>query len=183
VNAKSEEAKDFDFSVSDIAVSGNVKFTWDVFYCANCDTETDVGVILEFAREMRRAERRELRGAVQQAQTGCAHRNRTEIDNRSRGFFGGIYMGKPMKCEDCGKQVQLTRGFRALGILCKSFTCILLFLALFAMSGEFNRHFPQFPEWTKWVVIGIVVLVVFLISHIEQTYVRRLDHWKDCRGG
>jgi len=47
VNSESEEAKDFDFSSGGLAFGpsraiGNVKFTWDVFYCEKCDLEISI---------------------------------------------------------------------------------------------------------------------------------------------
>ena len=42
VNSESEEAKDYDFSTGDTCLTGNIKFIFDVFYCAKCNMEISV---------------------------------------------------------------------------------------------------------------------------------------------
>lgn len=52
VNSKSEEAKNFDFSLAggDGYMFGNVEFSFEVFYCPFCDKEITI-------REMKRYEK------------------------------------------------------------------------------------------------------------------------------
>ncbi len=54
VHSRSEESKDFDFSSGDTYMIGNVKFTWDVFYCESCNIEYTV-------QEMKRLEADEIK--------------------------------------------------------------------------------------------------------------------------
>ena len=42
VNSESEEAKDFDFYIGEGYTMGNVKFSWDVYYCEKCDSEISI---------------------------------------------------------------------------------------------------------------------------------------------
>ena len=42
VNSESEEAKDFDFSSDEGRRIGNIKFIYDVFHCAKCDSEYSI---------------------------------------------------------------------------------------------------------------------------------------------
>ena len=53
VNSESEDAKKFNFSGLGGNMKGNIKFTWDVFYCANCDKELPVDDILRYERELK----------------------------------------------------------------------------------------------------------------------------------
>ena len=60
VNSESEEAKDFDFSGSnsgDISggrLRGNIKFTWDVYYCAKCNIEISIKDMRYYEHEQKR---------------------------------------------------------------------------------------------------------------------------------
>ena len=39
VNRKSEEARNFNFSIGDSYMIGNIKFTWDEFICPKCERQ------------------------------------------------------------------------------------------------------------------------------------------------
>ena len=54
VNSETEEAKHFDFSTSEGRLRGNVRFSWDVFYCVKCDIELPVDDILRYERELKK---------------------------------------------------------------------------------------------------------------------------------
>ncbi len=47
VNAKSPEAKDFDFSMGNTYLVGDVQFTWDEFACPNCEKHLTVNEMKE----------------------------------------------------------------------------------------------------------------------------------------
>ena len=58
VNSGSVEAKDFDFRDNNLEMSGriygNVRFTWDVFYCRACDLEMPVIDVIKHNRAKKR---------------------------------------------------------------------------------------------------------------------------------
>ena len=56
VNSESEDAKHFNFSAYEGSMIGNVKFSWDVFYCGNCNIEIPIGDILIYERKLKKAE-------------------------------------------------------------------------------------------------------------------------------
>lgn len=45
VNSNSEEAKDFDFSIGDTCLTGNVKFTWTEFHCDYCNKNWKIEIL------------------------------------------------------------------------------------------------------------------------------------------
>lgn len=55
VNSKSEEAKNFDFSLGDGYMTGNVKFVWTEFKCPGCGRQFKVD-------EMKKIEKRQKDG-------------------------------------------------------------------------------------------------------------------------
>jgi len=60
VNSESEEAKDFNFSGVDGGyMIGNVKFTWDVCFCEQCNHEISTGDMYRYEREQRKLKRNE----------------------------------------------------------------------------------------------------------------------------
>ena len=54
VNSESEEAKDFDFSFDGGRKIGNIKFSWDVYYCAKCDSEISIKDQRKYERDQRK---------------------------------------------------------------------------------------------------------------------------------
>ena len=54
VNSESAEAKNFNFSVYGGSQKGNIRFTWDVYYCENCDKELSIADIRGYERELKR---------------------------------------------------------------------------------------------------------------------------------
>jgi len=55
VNSESEEAKYFNFPCFEGARAiGNVKFTWDVYYCERCSAEILIGDMRAYERELKR---------------------------------------------------------------------------------------------------------------------------------
>ena len=50
VNSESEEAKDFSFDKTE----GNMKFTWDVFFCPKCESEIDAAHLLWHEKEQKK---------------------------------------------------------------------------------------------------------------------------------
>jgi len=54
VNSESEEAKHFDFSSDGGRLQGNIEFRWDVYYCANCNIEIDIGDMRSYERELKK---------------------------------------------------------------------------------------------------------------------------------
>ena len=54
VNSEAEEAKDFNFSGYEGSMIGNVKFTWDIFYCEHCDKEIPISDIYQYERELKK---------------------------------------------------------------------------------------------------------------------------------
>ena len=48
VNSSSPEAKDFDFSMFDTYMVGDIKFTWDEFECSNCKKHLTVNEMKEY---------------------------------------------------------------------------------------------------------------------------------------
>ena len=76
VNSESEEAKGFNFYIYGGGSGGNYKFSWDVFYCINCDKEMSIGSIVDYEKELKKTngggevdfdaflERRKLSGKI-----------------------------------------------------------------------------------------------------------------------
>ena len=58
INSESEEAKNFNFSVMDGRMYGNIRFTNDIFYCNECDREFTTRAISDIEKE----EKRKLKG-------------------------------------------------------------------------------------------------------------------------
>ena len=54
VNSESEEARKFDFSMHGGSQKGNIRFTWDVYYCENCDKELSIADIRRYEKELKR---------------------------------------------------------------------------------------------------------------------------------
>jgi uncharacterized protein YbaR (Trm112 family) len=56
VNSKSPEAKNFDFSVADSSLSGDVKFTYYEFYCLNCKKYYSINEINKYEKQGRKSD-------------------------------------------------------------------------------------------------------------------------------
>jgi hypothetical protein len=56
VNSKSAEAKNFDFSIGDCSLTGDVEFSYYVFYCDCCGKEYEIKDIKYHERQSRENE-------------------------------------------------------------------------------------------------------------------------------
>lgn len=67
VNSKSPEAKDFDFSFSGGDggfMFGDVEFSFEIFYCSNCDNEISIKEMKKYEREQKRCRGMKSKNAV-----------------------------------------------------------------------------------------------------------------------
>ena len=62
VNSESEEAKNFDFHFQEGRMFGNIEFTFDVFFCENCDKELSISEVRTFEREKKKSAKKERKG-------------------------------------------------------------------------------------------------------------------------
>jgi DNA-directed RNA polymerase subunit RPC12/RpoP len=56
INSKSKEAKNYDFSVGDSSLCGDVEFKYYVFFCEYCKKEYKINEIKNYERENKRNE-------------------------------------------------------------------------------------------------------------------------------
>lgn len=54
VNAKSPEAKNYDFALGDSFVVGDVEFTWKEFYCPICKNRIPIDEMRRIEKEQRK---------------------------------------------------------------------------------------------------------------------------------
>lgn len=53
VNSKSPEAKNYDFSLGDSFLVGDVEFIWNEFYCPVCDKRVPIDEMKQIEKEQR----------------------------------------------------------------------------------------------------------------------------------
>ena len=53
VNSKSQEAKNYDFSLGDSFMVGDVEFIWNEFYCPVCDKRVSIDEMKQIEKKQR----------------------------------------------------------------------------------------------------------------------------------